>query len=125
MIKIKKYLFNKLVILFPCIWNFNLLSENINIESNTIIKLKNYNWNWYKLSKNPIININLISETLDKNWDWSNLSFNININDILTYPLYPWNMDIVRYRYKLKLDIQYFSEKNNILEDNEENLDLA
>ena len=101
--------------------NLGGLSENLNINIETVLKYRELPWDWYVLSGNPSIsilnilkysylnwNFSVVSERSDltfelvkrfpqKMWDWDTLSMhhNITMKDITENRNLPWNFRYV------------------------------
>ena len=76
-------------------WNWNLLSQNLNLTSDIVRDNPDKSWDWYFLIDNPNISWAVIESNLIKEWDWRLLSqFNTSSsnndptlsNIIATYP---------------------------------------
>ena len=75
------------------IWDWELLSDNLNLNDNFLKEHHNKNWDSKRLSKNPHFNISWVRIFPDFSWDWDSISQNKNlkIEWILDYPDQKWN----------------------------------
>jgi hypothetical protein len=90
---------------------FKYISKNPNITMEFIDKYSEY-IEWDLVSQNPNININIIESNIDRQWEWDFISRNpnITIDFIKKYPNKPWDWFFISLNKNLRLeDI----EKNN------------
>lgn len=74
-------------------WNFNILSTNINLCIDDIIRLKHLPWEWERVSAHPRLCIQHILQCPTIPWNIKKFCMygTIEYDDIRKYPLFPWD----------------------------------
>lgn len=88
-----------------CIWDWSLLSNNINLNYHFLFQNRHQNWDVLKLSKNPRFDISWVEIFPKSTWDWDAISWNKNLKLewILSYPYKKWNPIFIIKSYYFKL----------------------
>ena len=88
-----------------CIWDWSLLSNNINLNYHFLFQNRHQNWDVLKLSKNPRFDISWVEIFPKSTWDWDAISWNKNLKLewILSYPYKKWNPIFIVKSYYFKL----------------------
>ena len=88
-----------------CIWDWGLLSSNINLNHHFLTQNRHQNWDSLELSKNPNFDINWIEIFPESTWDWESISRNrkLKLEWVLSYPYKKWNPIFIVKSYYFEL----------------------
>ena len=64
-------------------WNWEALSQNLNITWEIIINNPDQKWNWSYVSLNPNLTWDIIINNMNKKWDWEHISINHFSQEVL------------------------------------------
>jgi hypothetical protein len=81
-------------------WDWDALSDSINLDYNIILENINQPWNWNNISRNLEITSQVLSTNQNLNWNYLNQNKNITEDILLNYPDKPWdwNFSLSSYR---------------------------
>lgn len=87
------------------IWDWSLLSSNLNLNYHFLIQNSHQNWDSSKLSRNPKFDISWVEIFPNLTWDWDSISKNKNLKLewILSYPYKKWNSIFIVKSYYFEL----------------------
>jgi len=84
-------------------WDWSELTDRVDINTEFIIKHKNFKWDWMKATK--LVPFEFILKNLSFGWNWEWLSENIELDDILSHVKLPWDWSVVSQHDDLTWDV--------------------